>query len=279
MQKICLSFFQLKLLRAEPCWFSLYQWEADEKGGTYATHANLFPDVKNTELPDTKWQHSGSCFYRTLKTSSFEETRPQINWKTAVIIPHPPPPTSFEQTRPQINWKTAEIIPPPLPPFHSGVLRMQKLKTHVLRTQSSKVLPFRPGVGPYIAMHAISTARAFFLAYFYPSSPKDNTSCKIVLYGASVKCFFWWNQNTTISLVNFCIKRETTNLIRCKWTLGRTCPWNRMAHSRWSHPQCSCCLCSAPWRHTHKRRVKRFKFPINISTEKTEEVNKAWYSV
>ena len=32
------------------------------------------------------------------------------------------------------------------------------------------VLPFKPGVGQYIAIHATLTAREFFLAYFYPSS-------------------------------------------------------------------------------------------------------------
>ena len=53
----------------------------------------------------------------------------------------------------------------------TGVLRTQKLKTSLLRTQRSKVLPFKPSAGPYIAMHATSTARDFFLANFYPSSP------------------------------------------------------------------------------------------------------------
>ena len=33
------------------------------------------------------------------------------------------------------------------------------------------VLPFKPGVGQYIAIHATLTARDFFLAYFYPSGP------------------------------------------------------------------------------------------------------------
>ena len=43
-------------------------------------------------------------------------------------------------------------------------------KKHLLKTQSSKVLPFKPGAGPYIAMHATLTARDFFLANFNPSS-------------------------------------------------------------------------------------------------------------
>ena len=53
----------------------------------------------------------------------------------------------------------------------SGELRMQKLKSHLVRTQSLNVLPFKPAVGQYIAIRATLTAREFFLAYFYPSSP------------------------------------------------------------------------------------------------------------
>ena len=34
-----------------------------------------------------------------------------------------------------------------------------------------KVLPLKPGVGQYIAIHATLTARDFFPAYFYPSGP------------------------------------------------------------------------------------------------------------
>ena len=51
----------------------------------------------------------------------------------------------------------------------SGELRMQKLKSSLMRTQSLNVLPFKPGVGHYIAMHATLTARDFLLAYLYPS--------------------------------------------------------------------------------------------------------------
>ena len=52
----------------------------------------------------------------------------------------------------------------------SGELRTQKLKSHLVRTQSLNVLPFKPGVGQYIAIHATLTARNVFLA-FYPSGP------------------------------------------------------------------------------------------------------------
>ena len=53
----------------------------------------------------------------------------------------------------------------------SGELWTQKLKSHLVRTQSLNVLPLKPGVGQYIAIHATFTARDFFLAYFYPSGP------------------------------------------------------------------------------------------------------------
>ena len=57
------------------------------------------------------------------------------------------------------------------PPPRSGELRTQKLKSHLVRTQSLNVLPLKPGIGQYIAIHATLTARDFFLAYFYPSGP------------------------------------------------------------------------------------------------------------
>ena len=44
-------------------------------------------------------------------------------------------------------------------------------KSHLVRTQSLNVLPFKPGVDQYIAIHATLTARDCFLAYFYPFSP------------------------------------------------------------------------------------------------------------
>ena len=51
----------------------------------------------------------------------------------------------------------------------SGELRTQKLKSHLVRTQSLNVLPLKPGVDQFIAIHATLTARDFFLAYFYTS--------------------------------------------------------------------------------------------------------------
>ena len=44
----------------------------------------------------------------------------------------------------------------------SGLLRTQKLKAHLLRTPSSKILPLKSGVGQNVAGHASPTVRDFF---------------------------------------------------------------------------------------------------------------------
>ena len=51
----------------------------------------------------------------------------------------------------------------------SGELRMQKLKSHLVRTQSLNVLPFKPGLGQYIAIHAVLTAGDFILISTFQS--------------------------------------------------------------------------------------------------------------
>ena len=66
---------------------------------------------------------------------------------------------------------TSALSPLLSPHTRSGELRTQKLKTHLMRTQSLNALPFKPGVGQYIAIHATLTAGDFFLAYFYSSGP------------------------------------------------------------------------------------------------------------
>ena len=61
-----------------------------------------------------------------------------------------------------------------VPDLHGGILRMQKLKTHMLRTKSSvkdSSFSLKPAVGQYIVMHASPNARDFFLANFYPPGP------------------------------------------------------------------------------------------------------------
>ena len=51
------------------------------------------------------------------------------------------------------------------------VLQIQKLKTHLWRIHSLKVLPLKPGVGQNIAMYVSSTARDFFLELIYLPGP------------------------------------------------------------------------------------------------------------
>ena len=74
-------------------------------------------------------------------------------------------PTSISSSRNIILLSLLCICP------RSGELRTQNLKSHLVRTQSLNVLPLKPGVGQHIAIHATLTARNFFLAYVYPSSP------------------------------------------------------------------------------------------------------------
>ena len=66
------------------------------------------------------------------------------------------------------------------------MLRTQKLKSHLLRTQSLKVLPLNFAVGQYIAIHATLTARDFFLAYSYTSGP---FTC---IFSKNLARFFPW---------------------------------------------------------------------------------------
>ena len=69
-----------------------------------------------------------------------------------------------------------------------GELWMQKLKSHLVRTWSLNVLPLKPGVSRYIPIRAMLTARDFFLAYFYPSSPFTCIFSKPLLSFSCVGC-------------------------------------------------------------------------------------------
>ena len=53
----------------------------------------------------------------------------------------------------------------------SGELRTLKLKSHLLRTQTLRVLPLKPEGCQYIAIHATLPVRDFFPANIYPSGP------------------------------------------------------------------------------------------------------------
>ena len=78
---------------------------------------------------------------------------------------------------------------------HSGKLR--KLKSYLMRTQSLKVLPLKPGVGQYIAMHATLTARDLFLLclflpfrsihlHFFQTSPNFFSVSAVAITGSCV---------------------------------------------------------------------------------------------
>ena len=77
----------------------------------------------------------------------------------------------------------------------SGELRTQKLKSHLVRTQSLNVLPLKPGVGQYVAIDATLTARNFFListlpfhssAFFPQTSPDFFSALAVANTGSCV---------------------------------------------------------------------------------------------
>ena len=55
--------------------------------------------------------------------------------------------------------------------LHQDRTQISVFKSHLVRTQTLNVHTFKPGVSQYIAIHTTLTARDFFLAFFYPSSP------------------------------------------------------------------------------------------------------------
>ena len=72
----------------------------------------------------------------------------------------------FSEWMELLHWNLRQVrsrIRVLLSVFHSGELQMQKLRSHLLRTQSSKVLLLKPGVGQNRSMRVSSTARDFFL--------------------------------------------------------------------------------------------------------------------
>ena len=90
----------------------------------------------------------------------FEDSKIDLYTVDDTAVSDTPP---WSQPEPQICLSLTET--------RSGELWTQKLKSHLVRTQSLNVLPLKPGVGQYIAIHATLTAWDFFLAYFYPTGP------------------------------------------------------------------------------------------------------------
>ena len=76
-----------------------------------------------------------------------------------------------------------------LPPMHTSLL-----------TQSLKLLPLKPGVGQWIAVHATRTARDFFLTYFYPSS---SFACIFFQnFPRFFLCWLWLTHGSCVGLQN-----------------------------------------------------------------------------
>ena len=65
---------------------------------------------------------------------------------------------------------------------------MQKLKTHLLRTRNSMVLPSKPGAGPYIAMHDTPILRDVLLANLCCSGPFECIFSKLLPSFSYVGC-------------------------------------------------------------------------------------------
>ena len=75
-------------------------------------------------------------------------------------------------------WKGSELEPKARGSFLTRLRHLtpqwgaadEEIKVPSGENTELNVLPLKPGVGQYIAIHATLTARDFFLAYFYTSS-------------------------------------------------------------------------------------------------------------
>ena len=80
----------------------------------------------------------------------------------------------------------------------SGELRTQKLKSHLVRTQSLNVLSFKPGVGQYIAIRTTLTVRDFFL--ISPSSVHSSAFFPDLF--RYLLCWLWLTHGSCVGLQN-----------------------------------------------------------------------------
>ena len=88
-----------------------------------------------------------------------------------------------------------------------------------MKTQSLNVLPLKPGVGQYIAIHATLTARDVFLAYFYSSGIHLHFFQNLSLF---ILCWLWLThgscvgpQNTIVTLL------DAGSRVECPWHINR----------------------------------------------------------
>ena len=110
-----------------------------------------------------------------------------ICWAQYNILTHWPDVFVTRKIRHWDPYKPFIILGSSLIP-RSEELRTQKLKSHLVRTQSLKVFPLKHGVGQYIAIYATLTVRDFFLACFYPSGPLTCIFSKIFPNFSCVGC-------------------------------------------------------------------------------------------
>ena len=94
----------------------------------------------------------------------------------------------------------------------SGVLQMQKLRTHLSKNQRSKVFPFKPGAGRYVAMHAMPAVRDFLHANFYPSGP---FTC--IFSKTSPDFFLCWLWLTPVPVWACRVKQVTQLIVTDNW--------------------------------------------------------------
>ena len=111
-------------------------------------------------MPET-W-HRKRFHYRS--SNAYELRRCCISWYTTTV---------HKQMKKQsvilVVMCTFDISQWPVP--SSRELWTLKFKSHLLRTQSLKVLSLKPGVAQCIAIHVMLTDRDFFLADFFPFAP------------------------------------------------------------------------------------------------------------
>ena len=101
----------------------------------------------------------------------------RLNIPTPLPHTRPIPPSGAADIAPQ--GETSRLLVaighhPKTPHWCSGGLRTQKLRSHSVENQNSKVLPLKPGVGKYIAMHATTTASSTLPVHspaFFQTSP------------------------------------------------------------------------------------------------------------
>ena len=106
------------------------------------------------DLPARKWPFKTNPFFKVTRYTAELGPKGGVEWNSQPLIQF-----SVHKRR---HWLTGCLY---------CNAQSTTIVTHLVRTQSLNVLPFKPGVGQYIAIHATLTARDFFLAYLDTSGP------------------------------------------------------------------------------------------------------------